>query len=631
MTARLGDFLTPAGDHIAAAVAFRGELPDSAREDAIAELGRVVSALARYICDLPAPEDARSGGTYLPGIQAQATADAQVALRRAAGSLRPRAVSTEDSHPIVQHMAAAASYLSAGRDLLQTHFSVGRTARRADDSSYWAPTITSEPVTNALLGEIADHVRVLAPWAAQLAMANPADARALGPDRLILHHAISGLWITATAVQAAQQDHPVPAQARQLLAAIPAAAPPLRLLPGDGESVTQLCRGITITAERLSHAARTRPGRWSPAATSAAWRRSALACAITSHASEIVLRTLTDRAAHLGVDRAIIDRLRGTATEMSQTWPTWRTVTNEWDILSTGIYNRTASTPIAAELGDLALRTGRLAYADPDWTPGYAGASALRGRAALARARDDIPTVIAAIHHAADAITRIALRHQQAVRTAASERRLYLPTRLMPEEYDIPRPYTLAPSKRTDKLLTTYTTAINASTRVTEALDELAATTGAPSAILGIHRGFARLQAYQRPPDRTDVPHSQARPALPPVTPDQGTQIELLLHRLHITEPALLLHAAAIDQASTDLLAEATAKSRNRTGSATSLPQESSPEPCQPASLARQDLPHRAPGTRYQATHPDLMTSAATSTQTVTKRPAVLGRPGTSP
>jgi hypothetical protein len=629
MTARLGDFLTPAGDHIAAAVAFRGELPGSARDEAIAELGRVVSALARYIGDLPAPEDPRSGGTYLPGIQAQATADAQVALRRAAGSLRPRAASTQDAHPVVQHLSAAAGYLSAGRDLLQTHFSTGRT--RGADNSYWAPTITSEPVTSALLSELASHARVLAPWAAQLTMASSADLRTLTAENLILHHAIGGLWITATAAQAAQQNHPLPGQARQLLNAVPAAAPPFRLPLGDGESVTQLCHGITISAERLRHAARSRPGRWSPAATSAAWRRAALACAITSHASDMVLRTLTDRAAHLGIDNAITSQLRSAADTMSQTWPAWRTVTCEWDILRTGTSHRTASTPAATDLGDLALRTGRLAYANPDWTPDYAEASTLRGRAALARTRDDIPAVIAAIHHAADAITRIAARHQQAVRTAASERRLYLPTRLMPEEYDIHRPYTLATSNRTDKLLATYTTAINASTRVTEALDELAATTGAPSAILGIHRGFARLQPGQPLPASADVPHSQAHPALPPVTPDQGTQIELLLHRMHITEPAMLLHAAAIDQATTDLLEEATAKSHNRTGSAASLPQVSSPAPCQPANLASQDLPHRAPGTRHQATRPDHMTSTATSTQTVAKRPAVLSRPGTSP
>jgi hypothetical protein len=346
----------------------------------------------------------------------------------------------------------------------------------------------------------------------------------------------------------------------------------------------------------------------------------------------MVLRTLTDRAAHLGIDAAITSQLRGAAAAMSQTWPAWRTVNCEWDILTTGASHRTASTPAASDLGDLALRTGRLAYANPGWTLDYAEASTLRGRAALARTRDDIPAVIAAVHHAADAITRIAARHQQAVRAAASERRLYLPTRLMPEDYDIHRPYTLATSKRTDKLLATYATAINASTRATEALDELAATTGAPSAILGIHRGFARLQPGQRLPDRTDVLHRQVHPALPPVTLEQGTQIELLLHRLHITEPSMLLDAAAIDQATTNLLAEAIAKAHNRTSPATSPPQENIPAPCQPAKLANQDIPRSAPDSSHQAPGRDQSVSAATSRQIATKRPTtILGRQGTSP
>ena len=81
-----GDFLTPAGEHITAAVAFRGELPDGTREDAIAELGRVVSALARYFGDLPPPDDPGPGEACPLTFQEQAAADARVALRRAAAA-----------------------------------------------------------------------------------------------------------------------------------------------------------------------------------------------------------------------------------------------------------------------------------------------------------------------------------------------------------------------------------------------------------------------------------------------------------------------------------------------------------------------------------------------------------------
>jgi hypothetical protein len=57
MTATFGEFLTKAGVHIAGAVAFRGELPDSVRSESVGALGRLVAALARYLSDLPQPDD----------------------------------------------------------------------------------------------------------------------------------------------------------------------------------------------------------------------------------------------------------------------------------------------------------------------------------------------------------------------------------------------------------------------------------------------------------------------------------------------------------------------------------------------------------------------------------------------
>jgi len=43
-------------------------------------------------------------------------------------------------------------------------------------------------------------------------------------------------------------------------------------------------------------------------------------------------------------------------------------------------------TPVAAEIGDLALRAGRLAYRNPQWTPACSHASLTRDPADLARA-----------------------------------------------------------------------------------------------------------------------------------------------------------------------------------------------------------------------------------------------------
>ena len=96
--------------------------------------------------------------------------------------------------------------------------------------------------------------------------------------------------------------------------------------------------------------------------------------------------------------------------------------------------------PVAAELGDLVLRTGRLAYNNTRWTPACADASLTRDPADLASALSDLISVMAAVHPAADAVTRIAIEDREAVYTAAAGSQLYMPTRLLPDEYDVPFP-----------------------------------------------------------------------------------------------------------------------------------------------------------------------------------------------
>ncbi len=149
-----------------------------------------------------------------------------------------------------------------------------------------------------------------------------------------------------------------------------------------------LCERIPATAERLRHAALAfaARARWSPAATSLSWRRDALASAITSHASELVLRTLAERAGQLGLEPVVGAQLATAAGHMSRSWTAWRAVTGQWDIVTTGAFRGVGVTPVAAEIGDLALRAGRLAYSNPHWTPACADASLTRDPADLAQA-----------------------------------------------------------------------------------------------------------------------------------------------------------------------------------------------------------------------------------------------------
>ena len=59
MTATFGDFLRPAGEHIAAAVSIHDELPAEAAFGAIWQSGRLLSTLVHYLDDLPVPDDSK--------------------------------------------------------------------------------------------------------------------------------------------------------------------------------------------------------------------------------------------------------------------------------------------------------------------------------------------------------------------------------------------------------------------------------------------------------------------------------------------------------------------------------------------------------------------------------------------
>jgi hypothetical protein len=168
------------------------------------------------------------------------------------------------------------------------------------------------------------------------------------------------------------------------------------------------------------------------------WRRHAQASAITGHASELILRSLAERARQLDLSRAIRAQLASAADTLSQAWPAFRTITRHWDTISTGAHHDRDISPVAAEVEDLVLRTGRLAYDNPHWTPDRADASPARGPADLAATVSYVRVALGAVHHAIDAISCIAGCETDAVRDAESGRRLYLPTHLLPENYDIP-------------------------------------------------------------------------------------------------------------------------------------------------------------------------------------------------
>ena len=221
-------------------------------------------------------------------------------------------------------------------------------------------------------------------------------------------------------------------------------------------------------------------------------------------------------------------------------------------------------------MDDLVLRIGRLAYRNPGWTPACGDASLARNPADLAPEADIIRTVLAAVHHATDTLTHIAVTDQRCVRQAATDHRLYIPTRLLHDDYDIPHPYTPAPRSRVIPLLDSYRLVAKTCTAAAASLDGLALAAGATSRILAAAHtapGVINCREPSRTPVQADRTPDLILSGQPAATPVRPGRMQNMLRDLQLTEPALLLRAAAIDEAARDLLAEATAKAHHRSQS----------------------------------------------------------------
>jgi hypothetical protein len=502
MTAVFGDFVRPAGEHIAAAVSIQQELTAEATFGVIGHFGRLLSTFVHYLDDLPVPDEFEAAMGQALSPEAQTVLDARIALRRGAQSLRHTMTALQtavidDAHPAAQHLSAAADFMAAGRDLLQTQFR-HRPDRRPgrplvlDTGHHLAAgnrcparrnrglRLATGAVDSAPVGD-RDH----APGRPSRHLPSAADRQPQHMGRRS-HHPGSAT------------PPPPPPDARRLLGAIPANFPPPRQVPSSGEQIRDLCHGAVVTAERLRHAtlAVARHARWSPAATSAAWRKHALAAAITSHASDLILRGLAERASQLATDPAICAQLQEAADATRRAWPTWRAIAHHFDIISTGINGRAGPDPVTAEFADLVLRIGRLAYRHPHWTPARTHASRTRNPAGLAPAPSDLTPVLAAVH------------------AAAAEHRLYEPAFTRTNATVVRRRYRPACPPRADELLASYQDATEASTHATSKLENLAHALDAPTWPLAALRAQSQHSPRAFQPDET--PAHRSPPMRPP-------------------------------------------------------------------------------------------------------------------
>jgi len=335
----------------------------------------------------------------------------------------------------------------------------------------------------------------------------PAPVRGTAEARRRLNAACQWLWVLGWAVQAAHERDPVTAADLRLLHAIPLHALARRHLPDGTEPVTRLCQGTIDTAERVRRHARAAISRasWSPDLTMESLRETAACATIISHNCQVLLDTLT-RPAGQHPEPGLTASLAAAADAAGNARRAWLYAARGWDLITTD--TRGTLSPAAAETADLALWTGRLAYADPAWTPDLGPSRTVRPAAQLT----ELPAVIAAVHHACETLTQVAAADHAQLTAAARTGRLLVPTRSLPEEFDIPHRFAPAPAARTQPLLTAYHDARTASAQATASTAVVAETVRSPSRILTTARAAV---ASNSPPGPRPARPCRAHPARP--------------------------------------------------------------------------------------------------------------------
>jgi len=513
----------------------------------------VLNVLTRYTADetrmirrLPDRQLAAVSAWDQAGVQAHDLLTASAAALRPMGTRAYGAAGEARCQPARQ-LHSAATALGAARDLLQSHFVTHRGGARIGYSG-WAAVIVSPAVARAQLSEIASIAQ-------QSAAAGEASLRVGYPlpevgDRLMT--ACRLLNQAVGSVDQAGRSEPVTQADRDLLYAIPVNAMPPRSLVADPDSVPSICQAVITTAQRARHAAWTAAGQGpqSTAISVASWQRIASAAMVACHHCQVLCGTLADATSGHRA-RALHANLAQAAVRAGSARDAWLDAAREYQEITTDI--RDHMSPAAAEAAELALWTGRLAYADPDWNISSGPSHPARPAEALASESADVPEVVAAIHHASDAVAHLATANLEQAKSAIRGDRVLVATRFLPENYDIPSPYTPAPASYKTSLLMCCSDTSDAARQIVDAVAGIAVETRAPS------RTLAAAKDVVHPPGEYQSASSPivGNPRDHETQSEKPGHIESELRGLGVTDPRTLWRAAALDRASRQLVAKA--------------------------------------------------------------------------
>jgi hypothetical protein len=517
----MGDLLTAAHDQLLAA---RCAYEPPTRP---AEFVPVAQALSQVMVALTGHLDAsgavdglniRSSAPHLTGWP-QAALVARQALAEGIRRLAPyRAMPIRRSVPLeirelAGHLSAAAASLAAARDLLHTHF-VPAPGRGRICVSEWAPVVLSEATNRALATHAAGCTRQIAPIVARLGQA----CTARGGHGTLATRAAPRLracgellWSADEVIQAANGREPVQAADMELLHSIPVNVLPGRVLPQPADPVPVLCDGIISTAERVRQATWVPAPAWSPEISDTSLRSTAAAAVVISHNCGTALETLATVAGQHGL-QGLGGTLAEHASAASAARDGWLRSARAW---GDSVVTDTTGTRsgLCIETGDLAWWTGRLVYADPAWSPAHGRNHAVRRPEEILPHTGWIGRLTGAVHAAAEALCRLAEAEQDRVRAIAAAGRLYVPTQMLPPEFEIPRKYGYGPAQREHitGLHAAYQAAGHDSARLAAGMAKVAAVVGAPTRALAATRACSP-RAAEPPAPTTAPPHNRPRP-----------------------------------------------------------------------------------------------------------------------
>jgi hypothetical protein len=610
-----GDLAGQASQHLDAAVAMiHSGITDELAIAAAREAGRVVLVLSRYGHDLAPFDEIEAMGRLQLNALVWSALDARQALRLAASSIGPADIYVshpEPADPLTTRIAAAGTCLAAGRDLLHTHNVLepdGLYSGRSD----WAAVLSTSQVSEALLDEIAKWSRQLALLTARLAGV-PA-ARPVGPASVRHGSATACHWLLVAASAIEAMRHPTSATeaGTNLLMAVPSNSVPERRPPRIPESLNALCEGIAVTAGRLQSAAYSSAteAAWSPTVTAESLQWIATSNAVAFHLGQNILELLSGRSVKVLRQPEARAQLRMAAKAAARATTRWRQVAAAWNEITTETTG--LGSPHVEDVGDLVIRLGRLAFADPGWTPARARQAQLRQPSDLVRGRGQIVPVVAVLHHAVNAVHCVAAADLGAVSAAARGQRLYVPTFTSPDDNDVTYRYDNALPSDINALLTSYRAAIEATAQAATALDTISLTLNTPSWAIAAARA-AIIHDQKSHADTADET-AHWHPA-PPATntlagsdlPPARTRgpVEQAIRALGTGNPLLVLRAMTIDNAAQALIGQARQARR----------QHDAREP------AREGPSHQYDGTVSQAAAEDFPETAGPKAQPTAIRP----------